>query len=111
MERHILRDAPLGGMLQFCYERLRFTVVFREDFFTLRLGGGTLAPARRAEDSPIAIACLRLVTFFLLLPLRNVPVLYSCITFFTFFCDTVFFLGHKNFLLMNNYFTVCMTDY
>jgi hypothetical protein len=34
---------------------------------------GTLAPARLASDSPIATACLRLVTFFPEPPLRNVP--------------------------------------
>jgi len=32
--------------------------LFFETFFF-----GTLAPARRASDNPIAIACLRLVTF------------------------------------------------
>jgi hypothetical protein len=35
--------------------------------------GGTLAPFRRASDSPMARACLRLVTFFPLRPLRRVP--------------------------------------
>jgi hypothetical protein len=42
------------------------------DFFAPRLRG-TLAPFSLASDSPIAIACLRLVTFFPLRPLRNVP--------------------------------------
>lgn len=51
---------------------------------------GTRAPAFRASDKPMAIACLRLVTFLLLLPERSCPRLYSCITFFTFFCDFVF---------------------
>src|SRR6185503_2014014 len=46
-------------------------------------GGGTFAPAFRACESPIAIACLRLVTFFPDLPLFNVPFLRSCIAFFT----------------------------
>src|ERR1700690_1619093 len=43
---------------------------------------GTFAPAFRASDRPIAIACLRLVTFS---PdeLRNVPRLRSCIVFST----------------------------
>ena len=42
-----------------------------------------MPPAARAWDNPIAIACLRLVTF---LPelLLNVPVLRSCIAFATF---------------------------
>jgi hypothetical protein len=47
---------------------------------------GTFAPARRASDNPIATACLRLVTFFPELPLRNVPRLRSCIVFLTFDC-------------------------
>ena len=34
---------------------------------------GTFLPARRDSDSAIAIACLRLVTFFLLLPDLSVP--------------------------------------
>ena len=51
--------------------------------------GGTLPPARRASDRPIAIACLRLVTFLPVLPLRNVPSLRSCIARFT-FCSAFF---------------------
>src|SRR5437867_5230783 len=54
---------------------------FAADFF-----GGTLAPARRAFDSPMAIACLRLFTFLPDLPLRNVPFLRSCIVCLTFAC-------------------------
>jgi hypothetical protein len=55
------------------------------DFFEeASFGGGTLPPARRASDSPIAIACLRLVTFLPELPLFNVPALSSFITFSTF---------------------------
>jgi hypothetical protein len=34
---------------------------------------GTFLPFCRASESPMAMACLRLVTFFLLLPLRSVP--------------------------------------
>jgi hypothetical protein len=45
---------------------------------------GTFAPALRASDSPIAMACLRLVTFFPELPDRRVPFLRSCIVFSTF---------------------------
>jgi hypothetical protein len=47
---------------------------------------GTLPPERRASDSPIAMACLRLVTFLPERPLRNDPVLRSCIARFTFVC-------------------------
>jgi hypothetical protein len=45
---------------------------------------GTLAPARRASDNPIAMACLRLVTFLPELPLLSVPRFRSRITFSTF---------------------------
>src|SRR6185436_9187803 len=51
---------------------------FEELFF------GTLAPSFRASESPIAIACLRLVTFLLLFPLLSFPSCISCITFSTF---------------------------
>lgn len=44
---------------------------------------GTFAPAARASDSPMAMACLRLLTFFLERPDRSVPAFFSCITFFT----------------------------
>jgi hypothetical protein len=52
-----------------------------EDFFA-----GTFAPARRACDRPIAIACLRLFTLLPDFPLRSVPFLRSCIAFLTFDC-------------------------
>jgi hypothetical protein len=45
---------------------------------------GTFAPALRASDNPIAMACFRLVTFFLDRPLRNVPSFISCIARSTF---------------------------
>ena len=38
-----------------------------------RRAGGNLPPARRASDTPIAMACLRLVTFFPEPPERSVP--------------------------------------
>jgi hypothetical protein len=45
-------------------------------FFLLELFfGGTFFPSRLASDKPIAIACLRLLTFFPDLPLLNVPAL------------------------------------
>jgi hypothetical protein len=50
-----------------------------DDFFA-----GTFAPAFRASDRPIAIACLRLVTFLPDRPLFSVPVLRSCIARLTF---------------------------
>ena len=62
---------------------------FAADFFADFLAvffTGTFPPARRASDSPMAIACLRLVTFLPDLPLRKVPVLRSCIAFLTFDC-------------------------
>jgi hypothetical protein len=55
--------------------------VFAEAFF------GTLPPAARASDNPIATACFRLVTFLPLLPLRNFPSFISCIARFTFDWD------------------------
>jgi hypothetical protein len=51
---------------------------FDEDFFD-----GTLPPSARASDKPIAIACLRLVTFLPEPPLFSVPRLRSCIAFST----------------------------
>jgi hypothetical protein len=59
---------------------------FFADFFAEFLGGGTFAPSRRASESPIAIACFRLVTFLPEPPLRNVPSLRSCIARLTFAC-------------------------
>src|SRR6185436_5473909 len=47
---------------------------------------GTLPPARRASERPIAIACLRLVTFLPERPLRSVPRLRSCIARLTLLC-------------------------
>ncbi len=44
---------------------------------------GTLAPSLRALESPMAIACFRLVTFFPDLPLFSVPFFFSCIAFST----------------------------
>jgi hypothetical protein len=44
---------------------------------------GTLPPALRASDRPIAIACLRLLTVLPERPLFSVPRLRSCIAFWT----------------------------
>jgi hypothetical protein len=62
---------------------------FRDDDFRReddRFLRGTLPPARRASDSPMAIACFRLVTFLPDRPLRSVPRFRSCIAFAT-FCE------------------------
>ena len=78
-------------------ERVRFALVLVVDFlladfllvdFLLVAGffffAGTLPPARRASERPIAIACLRLLTFLPERPLFNVPLLRSFIAFSTF---------------------------
>ncbi len=52
---------------------------FDEDFLL-----GTLPPAFRASDSPIAMACFLLVTFLPDRPLFSFPVFRSCIAFSTF---------------------------
>src|SRR5580698_4422302 len=44
------------------------------------LGGGTLAPFLRASERPMAMACLRLVTFLPLRPLFSLPRFSSCIS-------------------------------
>jgi hypothetical protein len=51
---------------------------FDEDFL------GTFAPSLRASERPIAMACLRLVTFLPLRPLFSVPRFISCISSRTF---------------------------
>jgi hypothetical protein len=60
--------------------RVYFVYFFRPPRFR-----GTFAPALRASDRPIAIACLRLVTRFPDRPLRRVPRFRSRMTFSTFF--------------------------
>src|SRR6056300_615084 len=51
-----------------------------------------------ASESAIAIACLRLFTFFLLFPIGNLPFLYSLITFAIFF-SAFFITFHPYFLI------------
>jgi hypothetical protein len=58
----------------------------RSTYAEARLRFGTLAPARRASESPMAIACLRLVTRLPERPLRSVRCLRSCIARSTFSC-------------------------
>src|ERR1700733_26641 len=48
------------------------------DFLAALFFLGTLAPSCRASDRPIAMACLRLVTFLPLRPLVSVPSFFSC---------------------------------
>ena len=67
-------------------DRFREDDFLRDDDDFLR---GTLPPARRASDSPIAIACFRLVTFLPDRPLFSVPRFRSCIALLT-FCDAFF---------------------
>jgi hypothetical protein len=66
------------------YARL-FVLRFLLLLLFLRRRFGTFAPARRASERPIAIACLRLVTLRPDRPLRSVPRLRSRMTFSTFF--------------------------
>jgi hypothetical protein len=65
--------------------------MFRVYFFFLR--GGTLPPARRACERPMAIACLRLFTRWRERPLRNVPRLRSRIARFTLRCAVLPYLA------------------
>jgi hypothetical protein len=65
----------------------------REDLRLRPFLRGTLAPARRASDKPMAIACLRLFTFFPERPLRSVPRFRSCIARFTFCRDFLPYLA------------------
>jgi hypothetical protein len=66
-----------GADRRLCY------FLFRELDERLR---GTLAPERRASESPIAMACLRLLTFLPERPLFSVPRLRSCMARFTLRC-------------------------
>ncbi len=56
--------------------------MFYQAAFLRPLGGGTLAPLRRASERPMAIACFRLFTF-RPLPDFSLPRLNSCISLFT----------------------------
>jgi hypothetical protein len=76
-----LRDADLRDVERDdVREALRCERDAREmpDFF------GTFAPDLRASDNPMAMACLRLVTFFPLRPLFSVPLFRSRIARSTF---------------------------
>ena len=75
------------GLFYFFFDDDFFEDRFFEDFFEDFLDPffGTLPPASRASDKPMAIACFLLVTF-LPDPLFSVPCLRSCIAFSTFSC-------------------------
>ena len=77
------------------FEVAFFEVAFFDDdffeeppaFFDDDFGAaGTLPPSRLASDRPMAMACLRLVTFLPEPPLRSVPAFLSCIVFSTLSC-------------------------
>src|ERR1700736_3820753 len=68
-------------------------------FFFAALFFGTFLPSFRASERPIAIACLRLVTFLPLPPLFRVPRLRSCMAFFTFSPDALEYLRGMNVFL------------
>jgi hypothetical protein len=70
----LLRFARNDGCYFFVFRFDFFEAFFFEAFF------GTFMPSARASDSPIAIACLRLVTLRPERPLFNVPALRFFIT-------------------------------
>jgi hypothetical protein len=76
------RDTAQCTRLLDCYFfdlRLDFLDDFFDDFL-LPFFGGTFFPSRLASDNPIAIACLRLLTFRPDRPLFKVPALRFFIT-------------------------------
>jgi hypothetical protein len=66
------------------------------DFFS-----GTFAPFLRASESPMAIACLRLVTFLPLRPLFSLPRFISCISVCTCLPAALPYLRPELFLLLD----------
>ena len=80
-EEELLREEELLPELLFLEEE-------EDDFFF-----GTFAPSRRASERPIAMACLRLVTFLPEPPLRSVPCFLSCIVFSTLSCAFLEYLA------------------
>jgi hypothetical protein len=73
----IATDAPCS---YFFFDELFLEEDLLDDDFL----DGTFAPARRASDSPMAIACLRLFTFLPERPLLSFPFFRSCIALSTF---------------------------
>jgi hypothetical protein len=78
--RLVERRAVERRLLVLFIERLRLAALRLAVFLR-----GTLAPARRASDRPMAIACLRLVTLRRERPLFSVPRFCSCNALPTFF--------------------------
>src|SRR5215216_876084 len=79
----------------------RFFEDFFDDFFDPFFG--TFAPASRASDKPMAIACFLLVTFLPDLPLFSVPCLRSCIAFSTLSCAFLPYLAIAHPLRLKNW--------
>ena len=79
--RVVFLDADFLG------ERLFFAALFFGPVLLAPFFDGTLAPDSRASDNPMATACLGLVTFFPLRPLRSLPRFISCIARSTLSCD------------------------
>ena len=69
---------------------------------------GTLAPARRASDNPIAMACLRLVTFLPERPERSLPLFISSILRCTFLLAFFPYRREPFFFLVELFFLVAM---
>jgi hypothetical protein len=79
----LLELRPLERLLELRPLRLLELRLLRPPLLLSR--EGTFAPRRRASESPIAIACSRLVTFFFERPERSVPCFASCSARPTFF--------------------------
>ncbi|RYE25975.1 MAG: hypothetical protein EOP51_02080, partial [Sphingobacteriales bacterium] len=94
--------AALFFVAVFLVAVLFFVAVFLVAAFFAGVFLGTLAPASRASDKPIAIACLRLVTFLPERPDFSVPSFISSITLCTFFCalSEYFFAMVSKFLII-----------
>src|SRR5690349_2695422 len=79
--RNLRQSAACYFLLDFFFPPFFFPPFFLPPFFF-----GTLPPALRASDNPIAIACFLLVTFLPERPLFSFPFFRSCIARLTFFC-------------------------
>jgi hypothetical protein len=64
---------------------------------------GTFEPSLRASERPMAIACLRSVTFLSEPPLFSLPAFISCITFSTLFCDFLSVFAIQNIVSLESY--------
>jgi hypothetical protein len=88
----LLEDDFFEAVFFFVADFLLEVDFFEADFFDEDFLDGTFSPRSLASDNPIAIACLRLVTFLPERPLFNVPCLRSCIAFSTLFCAPLEYL-------------------